>query len=333
MIFSRKKNQKSVIFLSDTKIKYVSLSRIGKKYHIEKNEQADIKSGVMKNAEVLEMEFLSQILTRIQENLGVRHVDVLLPHRFFEHKKISLDIRYGSERKMKQAFYAYVTKRAEDYPWITTHSFELMFYKTETGVDVHVQMLNQENYRALVYAFEKAGFTIGAIHSEDFSFTHVFSDDKKTLHIRVFDDVTRLSLFDRGIHVSDTDIDFSYRGLEHIYKKNAIPEDQVRNMMYTHGFLSTYEDQSVYRAVSQSMTSLLLLLKKHVIDIDDVQVSFESQVIPGFVDTLKKSFHTSIQLVDPTHFPKYLFSNIRSIHADKVSDYTTCILYLVQKMS
>jgi Tfp pilus assembly PilM family ATPase len=331
MIFSRKKEQ-AVIFLSDTQVKYVSLSKRRHTYHIETYEQADLKPSVFKNGEVLEMEFLSQILSRIQKHLNLKHVDVLLPHHFFVYEKVSLDMSYTREQKMRQAFYKHVTQFPEKYPWITTHSFELMFYKTEKGVDVHIQMLSQENYRALVYTFEKAGFTIGSVHSEDFSFRHIFQDMKKVLHIRIYNDSTRLGLFDRGVSTSNTDIDFSYQNILGIYAKYGISPDQAQNMLEHHGFLSTYNDQSLYRAVSQPMTSLLLLLKDLIHTVDHVYVSFESYVIPGVIDTLQKSFHTPIQLVDPLHFPTYLFNNIRSIHAQDIPDYTTCILYILQKI-
>jgi hypothetical protein len=55
-------------------------------------EKAELKAGVLKNGEILEMEFLSQVLLRIQKNLDMKPVDVLLPHRFFTHEKISMKI-------------------------------------------------------------------------------------------------------------------------------------------------------------------------------------------------------------------------------------------------
>lgn len=332
MIFKKRERKKAVIFLSDTSLRYLVLSRVKNIYHIKHHDSIDLKPGVIKDNEILELDFLSKILSDIKNKIQIKNIDVLMPHDFFKHEKIFLDVPYSSRRKMKRFFYKHVVQDIKKYSWISTHSFEIIFYKTNNRVEAHLQMLKQENYRALEYAFDKAGFKIHMVHSEDFTFRNIFSKDLNTLHVRVGVEFTNVSIFKSGIYHSSSDFGTSYQSLESIIRKYSLEyKENASQALQENGLRPLYKDTGVSSKMIHSFHDLIHNIKNNLDEFDEIKISFESFEIPGLIDLFKKNFKKDISLVNPVRNGKYTFDDVLPIHHNDLSEYTTCILYLLGK--
>lgn len=322
------KKGKTIIALYDDNIKYLTLKKNNYGFYVENYDFAKLEEGIIKNGEVLKVDFLKKILLKIAKKIDTKSIDLILPHDYFLFDLHS--IKKEGKKKFKKLFKKYIKENIGKISWAKTHSYEYDIFEREKEIKVLFRGLTQNVYSPYEHVFKKSGLKINSIQSDLVSFAHLFPKDKKISQISVGKNQTHVLEYKNGIYLSDKKFNVSYNQFLKDIKKNIkLSDTDAKKIFSQYGVLETHKDPKVLSRIERSLSPLLNFLKERQGEFqrkgknneliprqrNSIFIHFENTPIKGFSNRIKKLLKNNVYDMCVLELKgNYTFQDVLSLH-------------------
>lgn len=324
-MFSKKKQSKSVIKITDTNISYLTLEKNQQGFFVSQHNSIDIPNGIIKKGEILKADIFLKLLRKIQSDIKNKEIDVLFAHDFF----LCNDIILGSQSKstsLKKRVKAYFNNLSENQPWHKTHVCEFQSFNIDKKESLLLTCLPVDIQQSYIHVLKKSGLKVQSINSDILALGHLLPEKNSSL-IYLSRKKTRIIDFKQGMYIGNKTFQFSYEQLINDIMKNvSLSEEEALKILQKYGVLRAHKDESVYKRVSRSMAPLLDFFSKRKSKNElNIFVVYDKTPIKGFADTVSYSARNKVIDFDVFNVKKYLFQEPLPLHKKDSYEYQSHI--------
>lgn len=316
---------RTVIALYDDKIQYLTLSKNNYGFYVQNYDSAELEEGIIKNGEVLRVDFLKKILSKISKKIDTKNIDLILPHDYFLFDLHSIEKK--GKKSNEKILKAYLKDEKTKIKWAKTHSYEYDIFERDNILKVLFRGLPHDIYHSYEYVFKKSGFKIKSIQSEIVSFSSILPQDKRVSQIFVKKNCSHLLEYKEGIYVSDKKFNLSYKQFTQDIKKNInISEEEAKKILSQYGVLKAHKDKKVLTRIERSLNPLYDFLRKRKIkEKSSIYIHFSNEPIKGFSDRIKRFLKIDIYDMCVLKSDYYSFQDVLTLHKNESYQYEPLI--------
>lgn len=262
MLFSQKKYYKTVIYLDDKNIRYLTLCKKGHNFVVSAYDSAPLDQGVIHEGELLRVDFLKKVLQKIAKKLPHNKVELLLPHHLFQFEQHFLDIQ--DKKLSKRKFLTYLKRNKSLFNWSGTHAYEYeLSFGPEKKTTASFFLLAQNLFFSYDHVFRSAGLSLGSVRSYDEACFPFIEQKGSSLSISIGKKETRISHLLDGRYQSCTSFSFSYQGgVNKIKNILSVNSNQAEKIFNEYGVMQSHRDKKVFTELMQATEEIKKYLHK-----------------------------------------------------------------------
>lgn len=321
-MFSRKKQYKTVLQITDTMITSLTLGKDTKGFFIHDHQSLKLPEGVIVHGEILKAEMLSTRLKKIVLSYKEQGtVDIIFPYENFTYASALLE-KSSSRKNIKTRIREYFKKTPGTELWRQTHVCEFSHHPHEEKERIVFRCLPQDIFNSYFFLFKKFGFRVGSITSDVLAFDHLF-DAERTRTLFVGEQSTRLVEYHQGMYTQSKSFQFSYEQLrKDIMSYTKMNELDANKVLERYGLLRSHPDEKVYKKLVRSLGPLLEVIQKTKLkQTSHVALVFEQTPLKGISDIIEKTTGLATDDFDILKQKKYSFHDVLTVHRKKLHNF------------